>query len=270
MKKYIITIFLLLFLLGSRCKLTLERVLKSDQRRYEYPIIFEEIEINPIRLSINYDAQLDSSFFTSSYLLCSDFNVVHHCSSSTALATGNFNDTITILNASFPLSSYFKDAVVKIRVQKVEKFMFEGLTYLVLVCEDQYEGGNRIIDQVVFIARITIDKQIQLFCPPLNINNGNSNTQPLGLLNINDFDEDKHLDFLQWNENDTIFMYSIYEQNLEKRREFIKMKRKSENQSISVMDGENSNWPFLIPVFLAKSGINFQPTVQKKHHSGYW
>lgn len=207
-------------------------------------IVFDSIQIEPEFLHKKMVESLsDTNFYWQSYQLNKEFEVIHHCSSYFALITGNACDSISILNHTFSVSNFFGDNIVKFRITNLYKFHFEGVEYLLILGNDMFEGGNRAIDNVAIIARLS-RTSISLFCPPLNLNAGASNTQPFFPNYINDFNRDHQLDFVQWNEKDTIALFSIINDSIVKQPEFIKLSYKENGDGLFYFDKKNSNWPY--------------------------
>lgn len=211
-------------------------------------ILLDTVKLNPVLLyEKKFAPDLPPYYSWNVFKLNEQYDIIHYCTSRTGLDF-EIRDSISINNKIFSLSDFYEGNAYQFRILEILKFTFEAEDYFLLIGADMLENGNRLFDNIIFMIKETGDYPA-IFCPPL-ILNGN-NTRSFLPYYINDFDQDKKLDFLQMGLKDSIFLYSIVDNSFVKRKEFIKLFHKKEGDGIFYIDTKNSNWPY--PFFKSDS-----------------
>jgi hypothetical protein len=242
--------FLLLAVLFISCKNKKEIPFTGfEPFEHSSKIQFDTIRLNPVYLyRKKYDQQLPDYYAWDVFRLNEEYDILHFCSSGTALDFGDARDSISINGRTLSLSSFFNGDGYEFRILQILKFKFEQENYFLLIGTDILENGNRLFDNTIFLIQESITSSTVL-CPPLNLR-GN-NTHSFLPYYINDFNQDKRLDFLHLDLNDTIALYSVVNDRFVRQNEFIKLYRRNEDKGILYIDKANSNWPY--PFFKSDS-----------------
>lgn len=212
-------------------------------------IHFDTISISPkILYRKDFGGGADSNFYWITYLLNSEYNIIHHCSSYAALTTdGDAADSLSINNRVFSISDFFKGEICQFRILNILKFNFESHDYLLLMGIDMLQNGTIIRDNTIFLVKFDRGYPL-LICPPFIT--GTTNTYSYEPYYINDFNDDKYLDFLQYS-GDTIFLYSLINDQFIRQKEFITTVIKGNQVNTRYMNPQKSNWPY--PFFKSDS-----------------
>jgi hypothetical protein len=237
------TCFLLLAVLFIACKNKKEVPFTGfEPLERSNKIQFDTIRLNPVYLfNKKYDQRLADYYSWDVFRLNEEYDILHFCSSGTALDFGDARDSISINGKTLSLSSFFNGNGYQFRILQILKFGFEQDVYFLIIGTDILENGNRLFDNIIFLIRESATSSIVL-CPPLNLR-GN-NTHSFLPYYISDFNQDKRLDFLQLGLNDTIALYSVVNARFVKQYEFIKLYHKHEDDDILYIDEGNSKWPY--------------------------
>ncbi|MBN8678092.1 MAG: hypothetical protein J0M29_07685 [Chitinophagales bacterium] len=207
---------------------------------------FDTVQVEPVYLGSKiFDDSADSSRYWDIYMINPAYSLRHHCSSYNALIINDSRDFLTLGKDTIRISTIFKDKIAKFRILQILEFSLKDNRYWIVVGSDMLEGGNRPIHHVVFLIKFQ-PTGVTAIIPPMTLNGGHSNTQPFAPFYFNDFNNDGKLDFLQWNEQETISMFSENNHSFKKRKPFIKVNKKEDNMGnyLYFIDIRKSRWPF--------------------------
>ena len=226
-------------------------------------IYFDTLNVSPTLISKEYyGSNLDTNYYWEVFEVSRSKAIILKCSSQSAVAAGNFADSLFIRGQKFSITKLFNGQPIRYRILRILEFKFQSIDYLALIGRDKNEGGNRILNDKVLLVEIN-NESIDVFCPPLNLDFGLSNAQSYLSDYFCNLNQDDRLDFLQWNQ-DSIHVYSLFQKGFIRQNEFIKLFQKTKYDDTFYIDKLNSNWPYPLVKTLKKfpdpPNLKFNPS----------
>ncbi|MBN8682165.1 MAG: hypothetical protein J0L99_05920 [Chitinophagales bacterium] len=214
-----------------------------DAHDIKYPIQLNKYPLCPLFLKKEYAlADIDSSQYWDIFQLNEAFGLSMKCSSPSSVAMGNIEDSITLKGLHFSTRDILGRDDISYRILGAWDFKFGRDTFLLTAGADKYQGGNRVIDKQIILFK-QMNNTLTAICPPMVLDGGMANMQ--GTARVEncfwDINGDNTIDFLQWDERDSISMYSLLQDRFIRQKQFIKLYRQNGQW---LLDQDKSDWPY--------------------------